>query len=46
MRFALDLVFLDSELRPLAVRTGVPPHRVAALPGAHAVLELPAAEWR
>ena len=46
MRFALDLVFLDTELRPLAVRPAVPPWRFAALPGARAVLELPAGEGR
>jgi len=44
MRFALDIVFLDAELRPLAVRANVPPRRVAGLRRARAVLELPAAE--
>ena len=44
MRFPLDLVFLDAELRPLAVRACVPPRRLAWLGGAHAVLELPAEE--
>lgn len=43
MRFALDLVFLDREMRPLAVRRRVPPRRVAFSYGARAVLELPAA---
>lgn len=42
MRFDLDLVFLDREGRPLAVRRGVPPRRFAAHRGAAAVLELPA----
>ena len=44
MRFSLDLVFLDAALRPLAVRTGVPPRSLASLPSARAVLELPAEE--
>ena len=43
MRFALDLVFLDREMRPLGVRRAVPPRRVAFSYGARAVLELPAA---
>ena len=42
MRFALDLVFLDGGLRPLAVRRSLPPRRLARHPGAAAVLELPA----
>ena len=42
MRFALDLVFLDSRRRPLATRRALPPRRFAALRGAAAVLELPA----
>lgn len=42
MRFALDLVFLDAEGRPLALRRGVPPRRIAGHRGAAAVLELPA----
>ena len=46
MRFALDVVFLDAALRPLAVRTNVPPRRLAGLRGARAVLELPAGEGR
>ena len=44
MRFALDVVFLDEELRPLAVRTAMPPRRFAGLRGARAVLELPSEE--
>jgi uncharacterized protein len=43
MRFALDLVFLDEEGQPLAVRRGVPPRRFASDRRAAAVLELPAA---
>jgi len=42
MRFELDLVFLDRQLRPLAVRRRVPPRRLAWQRGAAAVLELPA----
>ncbi|HET7122168.1 MAG TPA: DUF192 domain-containing protein [Solirubrobacterales bacterium] len=42
MRFALDLVFLDREETPLAVRLAVPPRRIAWERGAAAVLELPA----
>lgn len=42
MRFALDLVFLDAEGRPLAVRRSVPPRRLAWCSGAVMVLELPA----
>ncbi|HEX8690078.1 MAG TPA: DUF192 domain-containing protein [Solirubrobacterales bacterium] len=43
MRFALDIVFLDAEGRPLTVRRGVPPCRVVFDRRAAAVLELPAA---
>jgi uncharacterized membrane protein (UPF0127 family) len=46
MRFALDLVFLDGRGRPLAVRQGVPPRRMAWRRGADAVLELPSGEGR
>jgi uncharacterized protein len=42
MRFALDLVFLDGDGRPLAVRHQVPPRRIFSERGAIAVLELPA----
>jgi uncharacterized membrane protein (UPF0127 family) len=43
MRFRIDLVFLDPELRILAQRTQVKPFRVAVGPsGTHSVLELPA----
>jgi uncharacterized protein len=41
MRFALDLVFLDEQWSPLAVRPAVPPRRVFSLRAAAAVLELP-----
>ena len=44
MRFPLDLVFLDFELRELSLRRAVPPGRVAFEWRAQAVLELPAAE--
>lgn len=44
MRFAIDAVFLDSELRVLRVRSGLRPWRAAAARGARAVLELPAGE--
>lgn len=43
MLFALDIVFLDQEGRPLAVRRNVPPRRLASERRAAAVLELPAA---
>jgi uncharacterized membrane protein (UPF0127 family) len=42
MRFDLDLVFLDDQGRPLAVRREVPPRRFAREPGAASVLEIPA----
>lgn len=44
MRFELDLFFLDERDRPLAVRTRVPPRRLAWRRGAAAVLEVPSAE--
>ena len=44
MRFELDLLFLDGHDRPLAVRTRVPPRRLAWHRGAAAVLELPSPE--
>ncbi len=43
MRFTLDLVFLDGEMRPIGMRSGVGPHRLAGSRAACAVLELPAA---
>lgn len=42
MRFALDLVFLDDDGRPRAVRRGVPPRRLVWDRRASDVLELPA----
>ena len=48
MRFPIDAVFLDGDLRVLRVVEKLKPWRVAAARGANAVLELPAgaAEWR
>ena len=42
MRFAIDVVFLDADLRVLRVVRGLRPWRCAAARGARAVLELPA----
>jgi hypothetical protein len=42
MRFPLDLVFLDLDLRPVALRRGVPPRRLVFERRAQAVLEVPA----
>jgi uncharacterized membrane protein (UPF0127 family) len=42
MRFPLDLVFLDFELREVSLRRAVPPGRLAFERRAQAVLELPA----
>lgn len=42
MRFALDLVFLDSAGRPIRFAQAVPSRRVVGERGAEAVLELPA----
>jgi|SRR5215210_2012158 len=44
MRFAIDVVFLDRDLRVLSVRHGVRPWRMAAQRRARAVLELRAGE--
>jgi uncharacterized protein len=44
MRFPIDAVFLDADLRVLAVRPEVAPWRAAGHRGARAVLELPAGE--
>jgi uncharacterized protein len=44
MRFAIDAVFLDRELRVLKVAPNLRPWRTAARRKAHAVLELPAGE--
>jgi uncharacterized membrane protein (UPF0127 family) len=41
MRFPLDLVFLDFDLRPVALRRAVPPRRLVFERRAQAVLELP-----
>jgi uncharacterized membrane protein (UPF0127 family) len=41
MRFALDLVFLDRDLRPVSVRRSVPGRRLAIERRARSVLELP-----
>jgi hypothetical protein len=42
MHMPLDLLFLDRDGRVLGVRAPLRPWRIAVLPGAHAVLELPA----
>jgi uncharacterized membrane protein (UPF0127 family) len=42
MRFPLDLVFLDSDGRPISRRRGVPSGRICREHGAATVLELPA----
>ena len=42
MRFPIDAVFLDRELRVLRVAAGLHPWRMASKRGAKAVLELPA----
>lgn len=44
MRFPIDAVFLDHELRVLRVREGLRPWRAAAVPNATAVLELAAGQ--
>src|SRR6266568_4115293 len=41
MRFSIDAVFLDRELRVVKVASGLRPWRTAARRKAHAVLELP-----
>ena len=46
MRFPIDVVFLDSELRVLGVVDDLRPWRVAGRRGARAVLELAAGECR
>jgi uncharacterized protein len=40
MRFALDLIFLDSQGEPISARSAIRPHRLAWERGAAAVLEL------
>lgn len=42
MRFPIDAVFLDGDLRVIRVVRCLPPWRFAAARGARAVLELPA----
>ena len=42
MRFAIDAVFLDGDLRVVRVVRALPPWRFAAARNARAVLELPA----
>jgi hypothetical protein len=44
MRFPIDVVFLDRELRTLKVERSLKPWRVAACRRARLVLELPAGE--
>ena len=44
MRFPIDAVFLDDDLRVLRVRERLRPWRAAAVPGAAAVLELAAGQ--
>lgn len=42
MRFPIDAVFVDRELRVLRVKANLAPWRIASKRGAKAVLELPA----
>jgi uncharacterized protein len=44
MRFAIDAVFVDRDLRVIDVEAGLRPWRMAGRRGARAVLELPAGE--
>jgi uncharacterized protein len=44
MRFAIDAVFLDRELRVLLIRPNLAPWRIAGARGARSVLELAAGE--
>lgn len=44
MRFAIDAVFLDRDLRVLKIAPDLQPWRVAGSRGAKAVLEIPAGE--
>ena len=46
MRFPIDVVFLDSDLRVVRLRESLRPWRAAVARGARAVLELPAGEGR
>jgi uncharacterized membrane protein (UPF0127 family) len=42
MRFPVDVVFLDRDATPLAIRPAVPRNRIVGYRGARAVLEVPA----
>ena len=44
MRFAIDALFLDAELRVLRIVPGLRPWRAASCRGARVVVELPAGE--
>jgi uncharacterized membrane protein (UPF0127 family) len=44
MRFPIDVIFLDRDLKVLAVREHLPPWRAAAQLSAHSVLKLAAGE--
>jgi uncharacterized membrane protein (UPF0127 family) len=44
MRFSIDVVFLDDDLRVVEIAADLCPWRAAAKRGARAVLELPAGE--
>jgi uncharacterized membrane protein (UPF0127 family) len=44
MRFAIDAVFLDRDLRVVKIAADLQPWRVAGSRGAKAVLEIPAGE--
>ena len=46
MRFSIDALFLDSEMRVVDIRSEVGPWRVASKWGARAILELRAGEAR
>ena len=42
MKFAIDLVYLDKQMKVRKVRHAVPPWRLSACLTAHSILELPA----
>jgi uncharacterized membrane protein (UPF0127 family) len=44
MRFAIDAVFLDRDLRVVKIAAGLRPWKIAGSRGAKAVLEIPAGE--
>jgi uncharacterized protein len=46
MRFAIDLIYLDRNLRVRKIRSNVPPWRLSACLSAHSVLELAAGTIR